>query len=94
MYPGDSVTNIFALDAPTGKWYDNYLVTPSRAGSEAGAVPYGGGFTFDPKMDCECLLSFAVLRSRTDIVLLLCSCNEKRTFHHRMLLGPISIVHC
>ncbi|KAH6720589.1 hypothetical protein BKA61DRAFT_595165 [Leptodontidium sp. MPI-SDFR-AT-0119] len=53
VHPGDSLTNIFALDVPSGKWYDNYLVTPSPAGvdREDGAVPYGGGFTFDPRVD-------------------------------------------
>ncbi|KAG4439547.1 hypothetical protein IFR05_004987 [Cadophora sp. M221] len=53
VHPGDSLTNIFALDVPTGKWYDNYLVTPSRTAvdREDGIVPYGGGFTFDPIAD-------------------------------------------
>ncbi|PVH84005.1 hypothetical protein DL98DRAFT_585026 [Cadophora sp. DSE1049] len=53
VHPGDSLTNIFALDVPSGKWYDNYLVTPNSAGTgrEDGAAPYGGGFTFDPRDD-------------------------------------------
>lgn len=53
VHPGDSLTNIFALDVPSGKWYDNYLVTPNRAGTGRAddAAPYGGGFTFDPRGD-------------------------------------------
>lgn len=61
MYPDDSLTNIFTLDVSSGKWYDNYVVTPSRAGGareEDGAGLYGGGFAFDLTTDGESLLAF------------------------------------
>lgn len=51
VYPGDALTNIFALDVPTGRWFDNFLVTPGRDGAEKGSVPYGGGFVYDLKND-------------------------------------------
>ena len=45
IYPGDSVKNVFSLDQSTGKWFDNWIVTPGRIGNAAGQVPFGGGLT-------------------------------------------------
>jgi hypothetical protein len=53
VWPGDSVKNVFSLDIPTGKWYNNWVVTPGQQGNAAGQKPFGGGFVFDPAVDSE-----------------------------------------
>jgi len=51
VWPGDTVKNVFSLDLPTGKWYNNWVVTPGQQGNVAGQKPFGGGFMFDPAVD-------------------------------------------
>ncbi|PMD51525.1 uncharacterized protein K444DRAFT_636809 [Hyaloscypha bicolor E] len=53
VWPGDTVKNVFTLDIPNGKWYNNWVVTPGEQGNAAGQQPFGGGFEFDPAFDTE-----------------------------------------
>ncbi|PMD24466.1 hypothetical protein NA56DRAFT_700102 [Hyaloscypha hepaticicola] len=53
VWPGDAVKNVFSLDIPSGKWYNNWVVTPGQQGNAAGQKPFGGGFVFDPAIDTE-----------------------------------------
>lgn len=43
--------NVLALDASTGNWYMNWVVTPGPGGNNASAPPFGGGLIFDPTID-------------------------------------------
>ena len=51
VWPGDTIKNAFSLDISTGKWYNNWVVTPGVEGNAAGQTPFGGGFVHDPAMD-------------------------------------------
>lgn len=48
--------NVLALDASTGHWYMNWVVTPGPAGNDASAPPFGGGLIFDPSIDSKILI--------------------------------------
>ncbi|CZR56127.1 uncharacterized protein PAC_06015 [Phialocephala subalpina] len=48
VYAEDRVTNTFALNENTLKWYNTYTITPGAAGDAAGQKIFTNSFEFDP----------------------------------------------
>jgi hypothetical protein len=47
VYPGDSITNIFALDIVNQHWANIWFDSPGEEGGQAGLGPFSGALSFD-----------------------------------------------
>jgi hypothetical protein len=87
VWPGDSVKNVFSLDIPSGKWYNNWVVTPGQQGNAAGQKPFGGGFVFDPAVDSESFFHSSGER----MLILINSWDQGCTIHECKSLTPFKL---
>ena len=63
VYPGDSLTSIFALDSDLDEWPDIWFLEPGDAGSEAGVNPLSKALSFQMRKFSTCLFIYRVLHS-------------------------------